>query len=138
MLTITDFDELHALLKALLALKFETEAFDSNIAEVAWSPFVAAAANKVYDAAISAARSANQLDYVRSLEDGRTLANYPWIANVARRYVDKFRETWNRWSAEERACNCRLLISPYIASDEQINELIARINEQPAEESDRK
>lgn len=128
MLTIIDFNELHSLLKALLALKFETEAFDTNIAEVAWSPFVAAAANKVYDATISAARSANRMDYVRSLEDGRTLANYPWIANVARRYVDEFRETWNRWNVDERVRNCRLLISPYTASDEQIKELIARID----------
>jgi hypothetical protein len=120
---VAEDHELHALLKTLLEAKFNP---DPQNPEVSASPVVAELCRRAVAAVVEAERAAGRIDRA-----GRTIAWFRDVRGhsaleVVRRRIDETATlaVWKEWTNERRRDFIRMLLSPFEADEEIVNELL--------------
>jgi hypothetical protein len=126
MFQVSDLDELHALLGALLKYKFFQSPSDPDVQEVAGSPIIANILNKLYESTIKTARSQlNELS-AKGWESKKYFSpdTHPFENRAVIGFARECDLFLKKWSFEERAKYIRLVLSPYEVSDEHCQKVI--------------
>ena len=120
---VTDEAELRALIKALIEAKFHPA---PECPEVQGSPSVARLCERAVEAIAQCEESKG-----KSGNADRTRAWFRDVRNnlvltAVRRQIAEHADSklWIEWPAEKRAEFVRMLLSPYVADDDLVNELI--------------
>jgi hypothetical protein len=118
---ILEFDELHALHRALVEARFSEHVTDTALCG---SPFVASVANRVFAALIEAEREAGNADRARQWELWRQVTpdRREWIVSLSRITPDGLRR---RWSIDQKKEFVELLLSPFTLTDDLLERFVA-------------
>jgi hypothetical protein len=131
MFIIERFDQLNALVRALHAAKFTVPAEKNPI--FAGSPILADVMDEAYDALLAAAVTEVEKNIARSFRTGRALKKRDDVQRVV---LEHLRLTcqdriWGQWTKQDRFDFVRILIRPYCADDELVEDLLQRPEQSP-------
>jgi hypothetical protein len=114
---VRDKDELSALLRTVIAAKFQE---DPNVPEVPGSAFVADMAHRLADAVTE---HDDQPGARARAEEWRKAERHSDVLDIVRRRIAAC-EPWSGWDAPERRRYVLLLLAPFRAEEKTIAELI--------------
>lgn len=117
-------NELLALHKALLEAKFHAH---PDNADIAGSPFVAAIADRVFDALVQWEESRGNLAKADEWKEWRRAETKAWIMRRVQEYAVE-NPHWMKWDAAERRDYLRCALSPFQLPDRQLDEMMVEID----------
>ena len=122
MLVIEDDILLNALLVALVTVKFEARPEDTG--EVASSPLVAEVCNRTYEALMAAERAKACFGTAQRLEDSRSAEDKPLVRQAIQSHIQHHKSYWASCDLGQKHEFVRILLSPYTASEEFIDDIV--------------
>lgn len=129
-LQLSSYPELIALHKALLEAKFNSMPNDLLIAG---SPYVAQIANQVIETVIQLETAKGDANAEGKWKEWRRInpSRREWQVAIDR--VKETKDTWMRWSNEEKASYVRVVLSPFTIEEHLLKTFISQVEESLAE-----
>ena len=120
---VTDEAELRVLLKALIEAKFHPA---PECREIQGSPYVASLCERVVEAIAGCEESKGKFGNAERTRAWYREGRNESVLRAVRRQIAEHANTklWLEWPTEKRADFVRVLLSPYVADDGLVNELI--------------
>ncbi len=123
MLVIDSFEKLNALLKLLWAVKFDMPTEES--VDFISSPYIAEIFQQTYLATIELLRKEYREGDAFKLEDELN-GSHTFEIKAVEKHIEFLYEQWIKWGLERKRTFVKLLLSPYIVSEEAIEEIIQK------------
>src|SRR5436190_2109236 len=125
MFQISDRSSLMVLCRALITAKFGDDDL-AYIEELHSSPIMAELCMKAYDAQVEAARKDCNQALVNILVERRSAALHEDLLELVRKDIQKHNHSpvWKKWSVAERTRYVEIVLSPFVATPELIENLL--------------
>lgn len=121
MLIIDDYEQLNALLKLLWTVKFDIQTEES--AEFISSSYIAEIFQKTYLATIELLHKEYREGDALRLENELN-GSHAFEIKAVKKHIEFLKEEWDKWELEKKQSFVRLLLSPFVVSEETIEEII--------------